>query len=124
MLPIFSWTTDNTNKDILSLRDYDILSSRYTLLNLEIIKDYFDNEGNLNEVSLITLPTLQKVFIHLDNYKYNICSLITSYFNHLISLVHIFSSKQFKIHGTWDYENEIIIYTYNIIKNPFRENLE
>lgn len=35
-----------TTKDILSLRDYSILS-KYTLLNLEIIKDYFDNEGNL-----------------------------------------------------------------------------
>lgn len=114
----YNWIMHVTTKDILSLRDYSILS-KYTLLNLEIIKDYFDNEGNL-EWSEPYDSTNFKKYLYI---WISINILLKPYyivFNHLLSLVHIFSNKQFKVHGTWDYENEVVIYTYNIIKNPFQ----
>ena len=114
----YNWIKGTTNKDILSLRDYDILS-RYTLLNVGVIKDYFDNEGNL-EWSELYNPTNFKKYLYIWIIMNIILKPYYIIFNHLIALVHIFSSKQFKIHGTWDYENEVVVYTYNIVKNPFQ----
>ena len=114
----YKWIINTINKDILSLRDYDILY-KYTFLNVEIIKDYFDNEGNL-EWSKPYNPTNFKKYLYIWVIINIVLKPYYILFNHLITLVHIFSSKQFKIHGTWDYENEVVIYTYNIIKNPFQ----
>ena len=115
----YNWIISiNTSKDILSLRDYGVIS-KYTWLNIGIIEGYFDNKGDLMWSEPYNPSNFKKYL-----YIWIIINIILKpyyiVFNHLISLVHTFSSKQFKIHGKWDYENEVAIYKYNIIQNPFQ----